>query len=50
VCCHDQTPKTTHYRTPLSKDDWTGMAALVAIGTAGTAVAVVAIRRRDVGR
>jgi putative exporter of polyketide antibiotics len=35
------------YGTPLSKDDRTGMAALVAIGTA---VAVVGMRRRDMGR
>ena len=38
------------YGTPMSKDDWGGIATLVAIGVAGTAVAVVAMRRRDVGR
>lgn len=38
------------YGTPLSKDDWAGIATLVAIGTAGTAVALVVMRRRDVGR
>ena len=37
------------YGTPLSKDDWGGIIALVAIGVAGTAVALVAMRRRDVG-
>ncbi|HEY3218037.1 MAG TPA: ABC transporter permease subunit [Candidatus Limnocylindria bacterium] len=37
------------YGTPLSKDDWGGIAALVAIGLAGTAFAVAAMRRRDVG-
>jgi hypothetical protein len=34
----------------MSKDDWGGIATLVAIGLAGTAVAIVAMRRRDVGR
>jgi ABC-2 type transport system permease protein len=38
------------YGTPMSKDEWGGMATLVAIGLAGTAVALVAMRRRDVGR
>jgi len=38
------------YGTPLSKDDWAGIATLIAIGTAGTAVALVVMRRRDVGR
>jgi putative exporter of polyketide antibiotics len=38
------------YGTPMSKDDWGGIATLVAIGTAGTAVALVVMRRRDVGR
>jgi ABC-2 type transport system permease protein len=38
------------YGTPMSKDDWGGIATLIAIGVAGTAVAVVAMRRRDVGR
>ena len=37
------------YGTPLSKDDWVGIITLVAIGVAGTAVALVAMRRRDVG-
>jgi ABC-2 type transport system permease protein len=38
------------YGTPMSKDEWGGMGTLVAIGLAGTAVALVAMRRRDVGR
>lgn len=38
------------YGTPLSKDDWAGIASLLAIGTVGTAVALVVMRRRDVGR
>jgi len=38
------------YGTPMSKDDWSGIATLVGIGTVGTAVAVAAMRRRDVGR
>jgi ABC-2 type transport system permease protein len=38
------------YGTPMSKDDWGGIATLVAIGTAGTAIALVVMRRRDVGR
>jgi len=38
------------YGTPMSKDDWGGIATLVAIGVAGTAVAIVAMARRDVGR
>jgi ABC-2 type transport system permease protein len=38
------------YGTPMSKDDWGGVAALVGIGAVGTALAVVAMRRRDVGR
>jgi ABC-2 type transport system permease protein len=37
------------YGRPLSTDDWAGTATLVAIGVAGTAVALVAMRRRDVG-
>jgi polyether ionophore transport system permease protein len=37
------------YGMPLTKDDWGGIATLVAIGVAGTAVALVAMRRRDVG-
>jgi len=38
------------YGTPMSKDDRSGLATLIAIGLAGTAVALVAMRRRDVGR
>jgi ABC-2 type transport system permease protein len=38
------------YGTPMAKDDWGGIATLMAIGLAGTAVAIVAMRRRDVGR
>ena len=38
------------YGTPMSKDDWGGVATLIAIGLAGTAVATVVMRRRDVGR
>jgi putative exporter of polyketide antibiotics len=38
------------YGTPLSKDDWAGVATLVAIGVAGTAIALIAMQRRDVGR
>jgi ABC-2 type transport system permease protein len=38
------------YGTPMSKDDWSGIATLVGIGAVGTAVAVAAMRRRDVGR
>jgi ABC-2 type transport system permease protein len=38
------------YGTPMSKDDWGGIATLIAIGTAGLAVALVVMRRRDVGR
>jgi len=37
------------YGTPLSKDDWVGIITLVAIGVLGTAVALVSMRRRDVG-
>jgi ABC-2 type transport system permease protein len=37
------------YGTPLSSDDWPGIVTLVAVGIAGTAVALVAMRRRDVG-
>jgi ABC-2 type transport system permease protein len=38
------------YGTPMSSDDWSGIATLVGIGLVGTAVAIVAMRRRDVGR
>jgi len=38
------------YGTPMSKDDWSGIATLIAIGTVGTAVALAVMRRRDVGR
>jgi ABC-2 type transport system permease protein len=38
------------YGTPLSSDDWSGIAILVAIGLAGTVVAALVMRRRDVGR
>jgi ABC-2 type transport system permease protein len=37
------------YGTPMSKDDWGGIATLIAIGIAGTAIALVVMRRRDVG-
>ncbi len=39
----------TLYGMPLSKDDPGGIAILVAIGLVGTAVALVLMRRRDVG-
>jgi len=38
------------YGTPMSKDDWTGLGTLIVIGTVGTAIALFAMRRRDVGR
>jgi ABC-2 type transport system permease protein len=38
------------YGTPMSKDDWAGIVTLIVIGIAGTALAVVLMRRRDVGR
>ena len=38
------------YGTPMSKDDWGGIATLIAIGTGGTAIALFVMRRRDVGR
>ena len=38
------------YGTPMSKDDWGGIATLIVIGLAGTAIAIAAMRRRDVGR
>ena len=37
------------YGMPLSRDDWGGIGTLMAIGLAGTAVAMLAMRRRDVG-
>jgi ABC-2 type transport system permease protein len=38
------------FGTPMSKDDWGGIATLIAIGLAGTVIAIAAMRRRDVGR
>jgi ABC-2 type transport system permease protein len=38
------------YGEPVTKVDWAGTATLLGIGLAGTAVALVAMRRRDVGR
>jgi ABC-2 type transport system permease protein len=38
------------YGTPMSKDDWSGISKLIAIGSVGTVVALVLMRRRDVGR
>ncbi|MDO8506396.1 MAG: ABC transporter permease subunit [Candidatus Limnocylindria bacterium] len=37
------------YGTPMTKDDWSGGLTLVAIGVIGTAAALAAMRRRDVG-
>lgn len=37
------------YGTPLSRDDWPGIGILIGIGLAGTAFAVTAMQRRDVG-
>ena len=37
------------YGVPLSRDDWPGIGILMGIGLAGTAIAVAAMRRRDVG-
>jgi len=37
------------YGMPLSRDDWPGIGILMGIGVAGTAIAVAAMRRRDVG-
>jgi putative exporter of polyketide antibiotics len=37
------------YGQPLSKDEWAGIVTLVAMGVAGTAIALVSMRRRDVG-
>lgn len=37
------------YGTPMTKVDWTGIGTLLAIGTFGTAAAIVSLQRRDVG-
>lgn len=37
------------YGTPLTSDDWPGIIALVAIGVAGMAIAIVSMQKRDVG-
>ena len=37
------------YGTPMTKDEWGGIVALLAVGVAGTAVALASMRRRDVG-
>lgn len=37
------------YGTPMTKDNWGGIAALLAIGVAATAAAIVSMRGRDVG-
>ena len=37
------------YGLPLSRDDWPGTGILLGIGAAGTAIAITAMRRRDVG-
>jgi ABC-2 type transport system permease protein len=37
------------YGMPLSKDDWPGIGILIGIGLAGTAIATLAMQRRDVG-
>jgi ABC-2 type transport system permease protein len=37
------------YGTPMTKVDWGGIAALVAIGVVGTIAALATMRRRDVG-
>jgi hypothetical protein len=34
---------------PLARDDWGGIATLVAIGLAGTAAAIALMPRRDIG-
>jgi ABC-2 type transport system permease protein len=38
------------YGTPMTSVDWAGAATLMAIGVAGTAWALIAMQRRDVGR
>ena len=37
------------YGTPMTKDNWGGIATLLAIGVAATVAALVSLRRRDVG-
>ena len=37
------------YGVPLSRDDWPGIGILMGLGLAGTAIAIAAMRRRDVG-
>jgi len=37
------------YGTPMTKDNWGGIATLLAVGIAATALALVSMRRRDVG-
>ena len=37
------------YGVPLSRDDWPGTGVLMGIGLAGTAIAIAAMRHRDVG-
>ena len=39
----------TLYGSPMSKDEWGGAAALVAIGAVGTITGVLVMQRRDVG-
>ena len=38
------------YGEPVTKVDWAGTVTLLGMGVAGTAVALVSMRRRDVGR
>jgi hypothetical protein len=38
------------YGMPMTAVDWSGAVTLVAIGTGGTALALVSMARRDVGR
>lgn len=37
------------YGTPMTKDEWGGIVTLLAVGVAGSAVALISMRRRDVG-
>lgn len=37
------------YGTPLSRDDWSGIATLIGMGLLGTVLAVVTMGRRDLG-